>query len=165
MRAVLIKDKRSPKLGSSFVLVQRWMHDLPAFSQLSESQQENVFGRTKLDSKKLKAPPEDSHLPQVEPKDTKQDYKLVRQSLPFIGTNEQGLIYCMRWMLTGTVGLVFIAYGSREEKFEFLLRRMMGLEAPFKVGSLLSFSKCLSSSLFFVPSLSQLAVIHPISKL
>ncbi|MGH2873345.1 MAG: Dyp-type peroxidase, partial [Solirubrobacteraceae bacterium] len=51
--AVVIADQDPAFAGGSYVVVQKYLHDLTAWSALSVEQQERVIGRTKLDDIEL----------------------------------------------------------------------------------------------------------------
>src|SRR5438105_14271347 len=55
-----------PGAGGSFILAQRWVHDLEAWEKLPIAEQEGVFGRTKEKSERLDKQPAHSHLSHVE---------------------------------------------------------------------------------------------------
>ncbi len=55
--------------GGSFLIAQRWVHDLPKFNALPVAEQEGVFGRTKNGSVRLDNQPAHSHLSHVELRD------------------------------------------------------------------------------------------------
>jgi putative iron-dependent peroxidase len=61
--------------GGSFVLTQRWIHDLAAFHRLPVAEQERVIGRTKPDSEELVA------------------LELYRRSAPIGTVREHGLYF------------------------------------------------------------------------
>ena len=50
---VAIIPPGQPGEGGSHVIAMRWVHDLDAFHRLPVSEQERVFGRTKIDSIEL----------------------------------------------------------------------------------------------------------------
>src|SRR4029078_6314189 len=61
-----IVSQRAPGAGGSFCIAQRWVHDVQYFRSLSLEDQENLFGRTKDDSKRLDVQVPTSHLSHVE---------------------------------------------------------------------------------------------------
>ena len=66
--------------GGSFVLSQQWVHNLPAFNSLSQSEQERVVGRTKPDSVELEgdAMPPTSHVSRTDYKENGKALKIVQ---------------------------------------------------------------------------------------
>ena len=69
-----------PGAGGAFCIAQRWVHDLKYFNSLSLHDQENLFGRKKADSERLKKQKPTSHLSHVELRegDTADDSKPKR---------------------------------------------------------------------------------------
>src|SRR5437868_588770 len=59
--AVLVPDGM-PGAGGTVLLLQKWAHDSTAWESLPVESQEQVIGRTKLDSVELDEGPEDSHV-------------------------------------------------------------------------------------------------------
>jgi len=103
-----------PAVGSSHVLVQRWVHDLIAFEALDVSDQELVIGRTKDGSVELEPVPEASHIERVVMKDADGDEReIYRRSFPYGDTTEHGLL--------------FLAFGADLSTFVDMLDRMYGV--------------------------------------
>ena len=65
-REVAIVPDGQPGAGGSFILAQRWVHDLEGWEKQSVPEQEGVFGRTKDESTRLDKQPAHSHLSHVE---------------------------------------------------------------------------------------------------
>ena len=63
---VLVPDGQ-PGAGGTVLLLQKWSHDVDAWEALPVAEQEQVMGRTKLDSVELEDMPEDSHVAQHRP--------------------------------------------------------------------------------------------------
>lgn len=63
-RSAALIPEDQPGAGGSFVLSQQWVHNLAAFNKLSQTEQEQVVGRTKPDSVELEgaAMPPTSHV-------------------------------------------------------------------------------------------------------
>lgn len=88
----IIKDNQ-PGEGGSFIMAQRWVHDLNAFAQLPSDQQEMLFGRIKIDSKESEKL---SPHTQVGNKD-----QMTRRSTPYSFHD-------------GTVGLYFMGFCAKQ---------------------------------------------------
>jgi len=133
--------------GGSFVITQQWQHDLVAFNGLSVSQQELVVGRTKADSVELDPAhmPADAHVARNDISDKGKPLKIYRRSSPY-GTVDAN-------------GLYFLAFSAELERFTHLLESMYGLRDKGKQDQLLKFSKPLTGSYWFAPSLAQLQQI------
>lgn len=124
--------------GGSYVLAQRFVHNLPAWNQLSVVQQEKVIGRTKPDSIELDDVPAQSHVGRVDIKEQGKGLKIVRHSLPY-GT------------ATGEHGLLFLAYCNTLHNIETMLLSMYG-ELDGKPDHLLNYTKAVTGAYFFAPS-------------
>ncbi|HAS6169805.1 TPA: Dyp-type peroxidase [Vibrio vulnificus] len=133
--------------GGSYVMVQRFEHNLPAWNRLNVSAQEKVIGRTKPDSIELDDVPAASHVGRVDIKEEGKGLKIVRHSLPY-------------GSVTGSHGLLFIAYCHTLHNFKAMLESMYGV-TDGKTDQLLRFTKAVTGAYFFAPSeemLSALAV-------
>ena len=130
-----------PGAGGSFVLVQRWVHDLAAFNALPVTNQERVFGRTKADSVELTgdAKPADSHVSRTDLPGT----KIYRRSTPVGGLAD--------------AGLYFLAFSADQTRFDTLLRSMYGLGENGLRDRMLSYTKPTTGSYYFAPPLDSLA--------
>ena len=126
--------------GGSFVLSQQWVHNLPAFNTLSQSEQEQVVGRTKPDSIELEgeAMPPTSHVSRTDYKENGKALKIVRRSAPY-GTVEEH-------------GLYFLAFACDLRRFQVLLERMFGASGDGVSDQLIRYSKPVTSSYWFAPS-------------
>ena len=133
-----------PGAGGSFVLVQRWVHDLAAFHALADGEQEQVFGRTKADSEELaeRDRPVSAHISRVVVNDDAGDeLEVFRRSTSF-----------------GTVvehGLVFVAFSRDIDRLDLMLRRMFGV-ADGVYDRLTEFSRPMSGAYYFAPSVQEL---------
>ncbi|QTF09787.1 Dyp-type peroxidase [Brenneria izadpanahii] len=144
---VAIIPDGQPDAGGSYVFTQRWEHNLKQWQRFSVEQQEQMIGRTKQDSEEL--PPEQrpvtSHVSRVDLKEEGKGLKIVRQSLPY-GT------------ASGKHGLYFIAYCARLRNIEQQLLSMFG-ELDGKRDDMLRFTRAVSGSYFFAPSLDRLLTL------
>ncbi|MGD1333668.1 Dyp-type peroxidase [Vibrio harveyi] len=137
----LIKD--GAFAGGSYVMVQRFEHNLPAWNRLNVSAQEKVIGRTKSDSIELEDVPAASHVGRVDIKEEGKGLKIVRHSLPY-GT------------VTGAHGLLFISYCNTIHNIKVMLESMYGV-TDGKTDQLLRFTKAVTGAYFFAPSQEMLA--------
>ncbi|HDY8064505.1 deferrochelatase [Vibrio vulnificus] len=131
--------------GGSYVMVQRFEHNLPAWNRLNVSAQEKVIGRTKPDSIELDDVPAASHVGRVDIKEEGKGLKIVRHSLPY-------------GSVTGAHGLLFIAYCQTLHNFKAMLESMYGV-TDGKTDQLLRFTKAVTGAYFFAPSKEMLASI------
>ena len=123
--------------GGSFVLAQRWVHDLPGFGELPVADQERVIGRTKPDSVELEgdAMPPDSHVSRTDLKRDGDAVKIYRRSCPVGGV--------------GDAGLYFLAFSADPQRFRWLLDSMFGLAGDGLHDHLLHFSRPVTGSFFY----------------
>lgn len=130
-----------PRAGGSFVLAQRWIHDLPRFGRLPTRDQERVIGRTKADSIELTgdAMPPDSHVSRTDLPDT----KIYRRSVPVGGVRDAGLF--------------FLAFSKDPDRFVRLLDSMFGGASDGMHDRLLGYSRPISGSFYYAPPAGALA--------
>ncbi|HDZ3713404.1 TPA: Dyp-type peroxidase [Vibrio vulnificus] len=131
--------------GGSYVMVQRFEHNLPAWNRLNVSAQEKVIGRTKPDSIELDDVPAASHVGRVDIKEEGKGLKIVRHSLPY-------------GSVTGSHGLLFIAYCHTLHNFKAMLESMYGV-TDGKTDQLLRFTKAATGAYFFAPSKEMLSAL------
>jgi putative iron-dependent peroxidase len=123
--------------GGSYVLVQRWEHNLKQLNRMSVGDQEMMIGRTKEANEEIDGDdrPVTSHLTRVDLKEDGKSLKIVRQSLPY-GT------------ASGTHGLYFCAYCARLYNIEQQLLSMFG-DADGKRDAMLRFTKPVTGGYYF----------------
>jgi putative iron-dependent peroxidase len=140
-RHALIGDEDPAYAGGSYVLVQKYLHDLAAWNALKVEEQEAAIGRTKLDNVELteKAPNSHVALNTVDDPDGN-ELKILRDNMPFGSIKD------------GEFGTYYIAYASTPDVPEQMLRRMF-LGNPYGTyDRILDFSTATTGSLFFVPT-------------
>lgn len=129
--------------ASSYVIVQKYTHDLEAWERLSVEDQEHAIGRTKLSD--IEYPDEDkpanAHiaLNVIEDEEGNQR-QILRDNMPFGSVGE------------GTFGTYFIGYAADVTTIETMLERMFIGDPPGTTDRILDFSTALTGALFFVPS-------------
>lgn len=124
--------------GSSFVAVQRWVHDLHRMAALSREAADAVVGR-RLDTNELVVDaPASAHVKRTFQESFDPPAFLVRRSMPFSDREERGL--------------EFIAYATSLDPFERQLRRMHGLDDGI-VDGLFVFSRPVRGSYYWCPPL------------
>lgn len=141
--AVLIGDEDPDFAGGSYVIVQKYLHDMTAWEALSTEEQERVIGRTKLDNIELadEVKPSNSHvaLNVIEDADGN-ELDIVRGNLPFATPSR------------GEYGTYFIGYARDPAITEQMLENMFIGKPPGNHDRLLDFSTAVTGSLFFVPA-------------
>ncbi|MDQ1434984.1 MAG: porphyrinogen peroxidase [Actinomycetota bacterium] len=142
--ATAIVPDGQPGAGGSYAITQRWVHDLAAFHALDVEDQERVFGRTKPDSVELDetAKPANAHIARVVVEEDGEELQIYRRSVPYGQVKE--------------LGLYFVAFSADPTRFEKMLRRMFGHSGDGLHDRLTDFSRPLSGSAYFVPSVEAL---------
>jgi Dyp-type peroxidase family len=130
------------KQGGSYVVTQRWIHNLDIFKKTQVKVQESWVGRAKPDSMELKNKPKSSHVARMvggpelaRPK----PFQIVRQSMPYGN-------------LSGEAGLFFIGYANSPANFEFMLNRMVGAGPDGLPDDIMRFTRCVSGTYWYFPS-------------
>lgn len=142
-RFAIIGDDDPVYQGGSYLFVQKYIHDLTAWKQLSTADQEKVIGRSKADDIEMadEVKPANSHIALANVGD---DFKIVRDNMPFgrMSTNE--------------MGTYFIAYAGTFTTVQKMLNNMFIGSPPGNYDRILDFSTAKTGSLFFVPAFDML---------
>jgi putative iron-dependent peroxidase len=130
--------------GGSHVLTMRWVHDLLAFNQLSVTEQQRVFGRTKADSVELSdaEKPPTAHIARVEITEAGEELEIFRRSVPYGSAEEHGLY--------------FVAFSAKRSRYDTMLAHMFGTAADGLRDHLTDFSRPVTGGYYFAPSLNAL---------
>jgi len=141
--AVFIGDEDPAYAGGSYAIVQKYLHDLPAWERIGVAEQERVIGRSKLDDIEMsdETKPTNSHVALntiTEPDGTERD--ILRANLAF-GSER-----------TGEFGTYFIGYAADVGVTEQMLENMFLGDPPGNYDRILDFSTAVTGGLFFVPS-------------
>jgi len=140
--ATIIGDEDPAFAGGSYVIVQKYLHDMKAWNALPVERQETIIGRKKLSDIELddsaKATYAHNVLTSIE--ENGQSLEIVRDNMPF---GEVG---------KGEFGTYFIGYARSPARIERMLTNMFVGQPPGNYDRLLDFSKAVTGSLFFVPS-------------
>ena len=143
--AVVIGEEDPLFAGGSYVIVQKYLHDLGAWSAISVEEQERAIGRTKLDDLELDddVKPANSHvaLNTIVGEDGS-ERQIFRLNMPFgrVGSPQ------------AEKGTYFIGYACTPAVTEQMLRNMFIGDPPGTYDRILDFSTAVTGSLFFVPS-------------
>ena len=138
--------------GGSYVISQRWQHDLAKFNHLTIHEQERVVGRTKEDDIELEgdAMPEDSHVSRTDAKVDGVGMKIYRRSSPYMASQLSATSHGRSKKSDN--GLYFLAFACEMQRFTVQLDRMMGLTQDAISDKLMQFSQVKNSSYWFMPS-------------
>ncbi|MFE0464175.1 Dyp-type peroxidase [Kitasatospora sp. NPDC058965] len=148
--AALVGAEDAEFAGGSYVIVQKYLHDLAAWERLTVEQQEASVGRTKLADVELSEAekPADSHvaLTSLEAAADGTERQILRMNMPFNSFR------------TGEAGTYFIGYCRTPAVTEEMLANMfLGKGGDGRHDRLLDVSTAVTGSLFFVPSADWLA--------
>jgi porphyrinogen peroxidase len=130
--------------GGTYVIVQKYLHDMAGWDALSTEQQERIIGRKKLSDIELDAAvkPTCSHSSLTTIEENGVEVKILRDNMPF-GRPTQG-----------EFGTYFIGYSKSPSAIELMLQNMFVGRPPGNYDRLLDFSRAVTGNLFFVPAAS-----------
>jgi porphyrinogen peroxidase len=140
--AVLVGGEDIEFAGGSYVIVQKYLHDLGAWNALSTEAQERIIGRTKLSDIELddSVKPTSSHSALTTIVEDGKEIKILRDNMPFGRPGH------------GEFGTYFIGYSRSPRTIEQMLENMFVGRPPGNYDRLLDFSRAVTGNLFFVPS-------------
>ncbi len=126
-------------IGGSYVFVQKYIHDMVAWNNLSTEEQEKAIGRHKFNDVELsdEEKPANAHNAVSNIGD---DKKIVRGNMPFANTSK------------GEYGTYFIGYARYFSTTKKMLENMFIGEPVGNTDRLLDFSTPVTGTLFFAPS-------------
>lgn len=138
LTAAIVKDQGDGLDGGSFVALQQWLHDMPAFAAMSGQAQDHAIGRRKSDNAELDDAPESAHVKRTAQESFAPQAFMLRRSMPWASGNQ--------------AGFMFSAFGCSVDAFEAQLKRMVGAEDGI-VDGLFQFTRPLTGSYFWCPPL------------
>ena len=142
MSAVLIGKEDAAFAGGSYVIIQKYVHNMDAWNALSTEAQERIIGRKKLSDVELdpSVKPTSAHSALTTIVENGEEKKILRDNMPFgrLGSGE--------------FGTYFIGYSRSPRVTEQMLENMFIGRPPGNYDRLLDFSEALTGCLFFVPS-------------
>ncbi|MBB5914590.1 putative iron-dependent peroxidase [Nocardia transvalensis] len=139
----LVGDEDPDFTGGSYVIVQKYTHDLESWNALPVEEQERVIGRTKLADYELsdEEKPLNSHVAVntvYDPDGTQR--QILRANMPFGSVR------------TGEFGTYYIAYAATPDVTERMLERMFLGSDEAAYDRILDFSTAVTGTLFFSPT-------------
>jgi putative iron-dependent peroxidase len=131
--------------GGSFAFAQRYVHDMGKWQRLKVEAQEQVIGRTKLDSEELPEDrlPANSHVARNIIEEDGEELQILRHSMPYGSAG-------------GERGLFFLAYTRDLSIIDRMLANMFGTAGDGLSDRLLNFVTPVGGGYFFVPSETRL---------
>jgi porphyrinogen peroxidase len=140
--AVLIGEEDAAFAGGSYVIVQKYLHDMNGWNALSTEAQERIIGRKKLSDIELddSVKPSSAHSALTVIVENGKEVKILRDNMPF-GRAAQG-----------EFGTYFIGYSRSPRTIEQMLENMFVGRPPGNYDRLIDFSRAVTGGLFFAPS-------------
>jgi len=140
--AALIGDEDQSFAGGSYVIVQKYLHDLAGWNALSTETQERIIGRAKLSDIELddSVKPTSAHNALTVIEENGKQIQILRDNMPF---GHAG---------SGEFGTYFIGYSRSPRPIELMLDNMFIGRPPGNYDRLLDFSRAVTGNLFFVPT-------------
>lgn len=126
--------------GSSFVAVQRWVHDLARFRGFDEEKREHLIGRRAESNDEIPDAPPYAHVKRSEQESFDPPAFMVRRSMPWASATQEGL--------------EFIAFVESLDRFEIMMRRMAGLDDGI-VDGLFTFSRPVTGGYYWCPPVAK----------
>lgn len=142
--AVFIRDEDPVFAGGSYVIVQKYLHNLDAWNKLPTEAQEKIIGRTKLSDIELddSVKPASAHNALTVIEENGKEIKILRDNMPFGRPGH------------GEFGTYFIGYSRSPRTTEQMLENMFIGKPPGNYDRILDFSTAVTGSLFFIPTAS-----------
>jgi putative iron-dependent peroxidase len=141
--AALTGDADPDFAGGSYVIVQKYLHDMQAWNALAVEDQEKAIGRAKLSDIEMPddVKPVNSHVAlNTIVDDDGEERQILRANMPF---GELG---------RGEFGTYYIGYAATPAVTEQMLVNMFIGNPPGNYDRILDFSTAVTGSLFFAPS-------------
>src|SRR5215468_1983551 len=140
--AAIVGDEDPVFSGGSYVIVQKYLHDMKAWNALPIEAQERIIGRKKLSDIELSdtEKPASAHSALTVIEENGKEVKILRDNMPFGRPGH------------GEFGTYFIGYSRTPRITEIMLENMFVGRPAGNYDRLLDFSRPVTGSLFFVPS-------------
>jgi porphyrinogen peroxidase len=142
LEAALVGDEDVTFAGGSYVIIQKYLHDMKAWNALSTEAQERIIGRKKFSDVELSdaEKPISAHNALTVIEENGKEVKILRDNMPF---GRPGY---------GEFGTYFIGYSRTPRITETMLENMFVGRPPGNYDRLLDFSHAVTGNLFFAPS-------------
>jgi putative iron-dependent peroxidase len=148
--SALVGDEDADFAGGSYIVVQKYLHDLSAWTRLPTPLQEQIIGRTKIDNIEL----DDDDAPRKSHKSLATivdadgaEHDILRDNMPFGQPGRREF------------GTYFIGYSRYLWVIEKMLQRMYIGEPPGAYDRLLDFSTPHTGATFFAPARPRLQAL------
>ena len=149
--ATIIGGEDPKFVGGSYVIVQKYLHDLAGWNKLPTEKQEHIVGRTKLTDVELddSVKPTYAHNALTKIVEDGKEIKILRDNMPFGHAGQ------------GEFGTYFIGYSRSPHTIEQMLHNMFVGKPAGNYDRLLDYSRAATGNLFFVPSATFLENVQP----
>jgi putative iron-dependent peroxidase len=140
--AALVAGEDAQFAGGSYVIVQKYLHDMSRWNALSTEEQERIIGRKKLSDIELSdaVKPSSAHNALTIIVENGREVQILRDNMPFGKPGH------------GEFGTYFIGYSRSPRTTEQMLENMFIGRPPGNYDRILDFSRAVTGSLFFAPS-------------
>jgi putative iron-dependent peroxidase len=140
--AAIINQEDPAFAGGSYVITQKYLHDMAGWNALSTEAQERIIGRAKLSDIELSdaTKPTSAHSALTVISENGKELKILRDNMPFGNAG------------AGEFGTYFIGYCKTPRVTEQMIENMFVGRPPGNYDRLLDFSRAVTGTLFFVPS-------------
>jgi porphyrinogen peroxidase len=142
VEATILGEEDAAFAGGSYVIVQKYLHDLQGWNALPIEAQERIIGRTKLSDIELDdaVKPTSAHNALTTIVEDGKQLEIVRDNMPFGDVGK------------GEFGTYFIGYARSPHRIEQMLQNMFVGRPPGNYDRLLDYSRAVTGTLFFGPS-------------
>ena len=151
--AVIVGNEDPAFVGGSYVIVQKYLHDLARWNEIPVERQEGIIGRRKFSDIELEdsVKPPFAHNVLTTIVEGGQQLDIVRDNMSFgdVGKAE--------------FGTYFIGYARSPHRIERMLENMFIGNPPGNYDRLLDFSRAITGTLFFIPSATFLDNVTPLA--
>ena len=151
IEATVIGQEDAAFAGGSYVIVQKYLHDLKGWNALPVEAQEHIIGRMKLSDIEIDEAvrPSSAHNSLTKIVEDGSEIKIVRHNMAFGHAGE------------GEFGTYFIGYSRSPRTIEQMLENMFVGRPPGNYDRILDFSRAVTGNLFFAPSATFLDEVVP----
>jgi putative iron-dependent peroxidase len=136
IQAAIVQNKGAGLDGSSFVVVQQWLHDFDRLDGMTADERDDVIGRHVSNNEEFDEAPDSAHVKRTAQESFSPEAFVLRRSMP--------------WAEDTDAGLVFVSFGHSFVAFEALLNRMLGKEDEI-CDALFTFTRPISGAYYWCP--------------
>jgi len=149
--AVFIGEEDPAFAGGSYVIVQKYLHNLDGWNKLPTEVQEKIIGRMKASDIELddSIKPTSAHNALTVIEENGKEIKILRDNMPFGRPGH------------GEFGTYFVGYSRSPHTVEQMLENMFIGRPPGNYDRILDFSTAVTGNLFFIPTATFLDSVTP----